>query len=121
MKNEITFGKWLFKKLINAGSNGIYITSTELISDSEFPLTDIKASTAGVRIRKEINLMRNKNIPVLASNRGYMVKWDRDLIIEQIVSMENRIKAEQSALFGLKSVLGEIDKVEEIDFFKEGL
>jgi hypothetical protein len=110
MKKEMDSQKWLTNKLLKAKD---FISSTELLSLDDCPYK------RGSSLRKDVNLLRQQNIPVLASKRGYMIRYDRQLIIEQIMSLKNRVDVINASIDGLYYLLKMLDEVEEVDFFKE--
>lgn len=114
MKTELQ--SWLFKKLIKAKAP---ITSIELASMDDFPLKKLKVATSGAMMRKIINRMRKNHIPVIANSKGYMIKYDKEAIIEQIQSLRNRQAIIEEGVEGLLYLLKTMDEVEEVDFFKE--
>jgi len=63
-----------------------------------------------IHIRKIVNDLRNKEIPVIANNKGYFISYDPEDILYQIDSLEKRIEAIQWAQSGLKQVFTTILK-----------
>lgn len=58
------------------------------------------------RLRKIINHIRSTSkLPILATNRGYYVSWDKEDIIESVMSLNVRAQSINSASAGLKKFL----------------
>jgi hypothetical protein len=55
------------------------------------------------RLRKITNFLRSaKILPVMATSKGYYISFNKDEIAKQILSLEQRRDAIQSAIDGLK-------------------
>lgn len=62
----------------------------------------------GVNVRKIINEFRRQELPVLASYWGYWISYNKEEVLEQIVSMQGRIAVQQEAVNGLQNLLKDI-------------
>lgn len=58
-----------------------------------------------VHVRKVVNQFRREELPVLASFYGYWISYEKEDIIEQIVSMKTRILAQEQAIHGLQNLI----------------
>ena len=59
-----------------------------------------------VRLRKFCNHIRvNGILPVIATSNGYFVSWDKQVIQDQIISLEQRARSIQDSANGLKRFL----------------
>lgn len=71
------------------------------------------------KLRMVINLLRQQEIPVLASSLGYWISYDKEEIAETVVSLNNRIKSIMSAIGGLNQCIKNIELVD--DWSKKGI
>jgi hypothetical protein len=92
---------YVFKLLMSATKEKpITSTNIALIVKTKF---NVKFTT--VHVRKIINEFRREELPVLASHWGYWISYDKQDILEQIISMNNRIAVQIEALSGLQNLL----------------
>lgn len=62
------------------------------------------------RLRKICNYIRvNGMIPLIATSSGYYVSYEKDEIMKQIISLEQRARSIQNCADGLRGLLIELD------------
>lgn len=92
-----------------------YVFKLLMSATKERPITSTQIALAvrgtfdkkftSVHVRKIINEFRREELPVLASFYGYWISYHKEDILEQILSMKNRILAQEEAIKGLKNLM----------------
>jgi hypothetical protein len=66
----------------------------------------LKKKVTGVRLRKLVSFIRRKGIaPIMANSKGYFISWDKQDILDQVNSLDQRAEGILAASNGLKSFL----------------
>ena len=78
-----------------------------------------KSAFNNARLMKLINHIRvNGLLPLCSTNDGYWITRDPAIIREMIISFENRVASQQSAIEGLRNQLNEIELEGEFGLFE---
>jgi hypothetical protein len=103
MKTEIK--NIVFKLIMSANkSKPICANELSMIIKNKFNLK----AFPGCTVRAIVNELRREEIPVLANNKGYWISYDKEEVVNQIVSMKCRIDIQQAAYTGLVNCLNSL-------------
>lgn len=68
-----------------------------------------KKTLSALQFRKVVNHLRSEAIlPIIATKKGYIVSWDKEVLMTQIRSLHDRSNAIMKASRGLETILKQL-------------